>query len=155
MRYPLNLAGYVVNRVEVETAGLFSGPKLLQNGVPAPKGASRAQFVLRRDDGMETTAQLRTQFLDPVPQVFVDNQLVRLAPPFRWYEWAGVALPFLLIAAGGALGGALGGLAAFVNAQTLRSNLPAPIKVLVCLLTPVVALALFTVVAVALRSGRR
>ena len=124
MEYPLTLPGFEGRRLVVQTGGLFSGPKLMIDGKPAPKGPKRRQLVLRRDDGAEIIAQLRqSNFVDPVPQVIIDGQTITLADPLKWYHWLWAGLPFALVFVGGLLGALAGGLATYVNGRIFRSDL--------------------------------
>ena len=124
MEYPLTLPGFEGRRLVVQTGGLFSGSKLMIDGRPAPKGPKRRQLLLRRDDGAEVIAQLRTtNFVDPVPQVVIDGQTIALAEPLKWYHWLWAGLPLSLVFIGGLLGGISGGLATYVNGRIFRSDL--------------------------------
>lgn len=127
MRFALKAPGFEVKTIEIETAGFFTGVRLLQNGEPAPKGARRGTFALRRDDGGESTAKLRPSpfFVDPVPAVEIDGRRYEVVPPFRWYELVWLGLPLLLIFVGGAIGALVGVLAAGANATVFRSDRPA------------------------------
>jgi hypothetical protein len=94
------------------------------DGQPAQKGERRGQYRLRKTDGTEALAELRPRAtgLDPVPDVTIGGETFQLAPPLRWYEWAWILLPLLLLFVGGAVGAALGGAAAFQNAHLFRSG---------------------------------
>jgi hypothetical protein len=144
MRLKVEVAGFEGRAVEIE-AGLFR-KSLFVDGHPAPKGPKLGQYALRRNDGREVVAKWQAS-LDPAPQINVDGQTFRTAPPLRWYEWVAVGTPLVMIGIGGALGGLLGGLAAMVNAQIVRSQLPAPIRYAAC--AGVIALAFGTYVLVA------
>ena len=75
MRYPVPVEGFRQRPVELETAGLLSGARLLQNGEPAAKGPKRGSFTLIRDDGTEVIARVRPSFLvDPVPAIQIGDQ---------------------------------------------------------------------------------
>lgn len=155
MRYPLNAAGFAPGRLEVETAGLLTAARLFQDGALAPKGAGRNQFSLRRDDGTEAIAQLHGQLLDPIPQVRVDDERIRLAPPFAWYEWLLAGLPLLLLASG-ALGGVLGGLFVVLNGRILRAaRVPFAGRAAACVISFVLAGLIYGIVATLIGPVRR
>ena len=155
MRYPLNASGFAPGRLEVETTGLLTAARLFQDGALAPKGPGRNQFSLRRDDGTEAVAQLHGQLLDPIPQVRVDDERIRLAPPFAWYEWLLAGLPLLLLT-GGALGGVLGGLFVVLNGRILRAaRIPLAGRAIACLASFGVAVVIYLIIAILLGLGRR
>lgn len=129
MNYPINLHGFEGQRIEVQSAGLLAGPKLLVNGQPAAKGPKRGQMSLRRDDGREVVAAWKLQFMGlDVPQLTVDGQTITVAEPLPWYVWAWSALPILLLFIGGALGGIAGAVGFSINTSIFRSSWPAVVK---------------------------
>ena len=79
------------------------------------KGAKRGEYLIQRDDGSEAIAKLKYRFLDPVPNVVVDEAEIKVVEPLQWYQWLWAGLPILLVFGGGALGGALGFLAANIR----------------------------------------
>jgi hypothetical protein len=123
MRYPVQLEGISAPKIEVETPSAFQGAKVLINGQPAPKGKKRGEYLLRRDDGRESTIQLKSFFLDPVPQVVWAGNTIRLAEALTWYQWAWSAVPIILVFLGGAIGGAVGSIGVTLNVQILRSEM--------------------------------
>lgn len=123
MQYPVPVEGFDRKRLLVETPGFFSSARLMLDGQPAPKGPKRGEYLLHRDDGTEVTAKLKNLFLDPIPQVVIDNQVTQIVEPLRWYQWLWAGLPILLIFSGGALGGALGFVAISFNTRIFRSDL--------------------------------
>jgi hypothetical protein len=72
---------------------------------------------------VEVPAKFKGVLLDPVPQVVIDGQVIRVVEPLRWYQWIWAGLPILLIFGGGAIGGALGFLATSVNTRIFRSEM--------------------------------
>jgi len=131
VRYPVPVEGFRQRPVELETAGLLSGARLLQNGEPAAKGPKRGSFTLIRDDGTEVIARVRPSFLvDPVPAIQIGDQQVRVVRAFQWYEIAWLGLPILLVFVGGAIGAGGGFAAAIVNASIMRSDRPAVLRYL-------------------------
>jgi hypothetical protein len=71
--------------LEVLAPGFFSGPRLLVDGEPAPKGPKRGQMLLRRDDGSQVIATWKPRFLD-LTQLVVDGQALNIIEPLKWYE---------------------------------------------------------------------
>ena len=141
MSYPVKLPGFEGQEIVVEPAGFFSGPRLLVNGQPAPKGKGRGEMLVRRNDGKDVVFSFRNNFLD-VPALVVDGKPYELVVPLKWYEWAWNALPILLIFTGGALGALIGILAMSFNLKVFRSSENALLKYL---LTGVVGVGAFVV----------
>lgn len=129
MLYSVALEGFEGRDVAVELAGVFSVPKILIDGEQAPKGEKAGDFVLRRNDGREAVARLRTtNFVDPVPQLIVDDRSHQLVEPLKWYQWIWGGLPILLLVSGGALGGLLGSIGLFINSRLFRSGMNPVLK---------------------------
>ena len=88
MSYTAKIEGLENQNIEAKVS-FWSGPKLLVNGEPAPKGTRRGEMVLQRNDGKQVTARWKTQFLGlDVPQLTVDGKTVYLVEPLKWYQWA-------------------------------------------------------------------
>ena len=123
MQYPVQAEGFEGRKLILEIPGFFSSAKLWIDGQLAPKGPKKGLFLLRRLDGTEATAKFRNQFLDPVPQLVIDNETIKVVEPLRWYQWIWAGLPVLLIFIGGALGAILGFLATSINTRIFRSEI--------------------------------
>ena len=150
MRYPVAAPGFALHPVELETGGLWRGARLLQDGVPVPRGRARGTFAPRRDDGGEGTARLVASpfVIDPVPRVEIDGRRLDVVRPLRWYELVWVALPILLVFLGGALGALVGGVAAAVNARILRTDQPLGARYLLSAGVTLFAVAVYGVLAI-------
>lgn len=122
MQYSVPLQGVEVSQVKVELPGLFSGAKLVVNGMPAPKAAKRGEYIIHRDDGSQMTARLKNKFLDPVPDVVINGETIKIVDPLKWYQWIWAGLPILLIFVGGLLGAGLGLVATSINTRIFRSD---------------------------------
>lgn len=141
MQFPVNVPDFEGRELVYEVAGVLSAGSLLLDGVPAPKGPKRGQFLLRRADGTDALAQFKAgNFFDPIPQIVVEGVTFVIAPPLKWYQWLWGGLPFLLIITGGAIGGLFGGLAFGVNGRVFRSKLSGAAQYLVTILVSVLAL---------------
>jgi len=140
MKYKANIEGFEGQNIEVNV-GFWSGPKLLVNGEPAPKGDKRNEMLLQRNDVRQVIATWKPQLLGfDVPQLVVEGKVVSLVKPLKWYQWAWGGLPVLLAFAGGALG-AITGLVAFsINAKVFRSELHDVLKYIVSGLYSITAL---------------
>ena len=144
----MNAAGFEGRQFFLQSASLFSSPKLLIDGSPAPKGPKRGQFLLYRNDGREVIAQLRGQFVDPVPKVIIDGETLQLVEPFKWYEWVWLCLPLVLLFLGGAIGGFIGGLTAAINGYIFRSITNSALRFILTGAVSGAAVVLYLVIAV-------
>ena len=89
MAYPVSIAGFEDQTIEIVPPGLLSSPKLLVNGQPAPRGPGNSQLALRRSDGTEVVATWKPQMLGfDVPQLSVEGKTFSAVPPLSRYEWA-------------------------------------------------------------------
>ena len=128
MQHYVPAEGFEGRQLVVESAGLFSGPRLMLDGRPASKGPKRGQLLLRRNDGVDVIAQLRGVFVDPIPQVTVDGKRIKIAEPLPWYVWVWSGLPIVLLFMGGALGAGLGMAAMMINGRIFRTNVHGALK---------------------------
>lgn len=123
MQIPFELDGFEGHELAVQASSWFSGPKLLMDGRPAPKGPKRNLYLLQRSDGIKQLIQLKQVFIDPVPQVVVEGEVIQLVEPLSVYQWIWSALPVVLILFGGAIGGAIGGATFWINTRIFRSEM--------------------------------
>lgn len=99
MKYQINLRGFEGQTIEIQSPGLLTGAKLFVNGEPAPRGAKRGQMILRRNDGKDVIVQFKGFFLD-VPDLLVDDEVLQVVEPLKWYEWIWNCLPLLIVIGG-------------------------------------------------------
>lgn len=132
MQYPITVDGFDGQNIVVESAGMMSGPKLLVNGQPAPKGPRRGQFMLRKNDGSDVVAGWKAGLntMGGVPQLVVGDEVITITEPLKWYEIVWSALPLALIAFGGLIGALVGAIAFTVNSKIFRSEQSTAIKFL-------------------------
>ena len=147
MKYAVPLEGFEGQNIELQAAGLISGAKLLVNGEPAPKGKKRGEMLLRRNDGREVIAKFQNTFLD-VPKLKIDEQVIQVVEPLKWYEWAWNAIPLLIIFSGGAIPVLIGFIAFSINATLFRSQKTTLAKYGLTGLVSFAALIVFLIVAV-------
>lgn len=145
MQLQVNHPVFKTQRVAIETAGWFSGPKLVVNGAFAKK--QKGAYSVMSDAGTEVPVKLKYNFLDPIPKVTVAEDPVELAPPLKWYEYAWAGIPVLLIFTGGAIGGFVGALGACASGRVFRSDRSTVAKYGISLLITVGALIAFVVLA--------
>ena len=150
MSYPAKIEGFEYQNIEVQT-GFWTGPRLLVNGEPAPKGSKRGEMILRRDDGRQVTASWKPQFLGlDVPQLVVDGRTVQLVEPLKWYQWVWGGWPIVLLFVGGALGAIAGMLGAVINARIFRAEISEILKYVVTGVVSILAVLVYFVAAISL-----
>jgi hypothetical protein len=150
MSYPAKIEGFEYQNIEVQT-GFWTGPRLLVNGEPAPKGSKRGEMILRRDDGRQVNASWKPQFLGlDVPQLVVDGRTVQLVEPLKWYQWVWGGWPIVLLFVGGALGAIAGMLGAVINARIFRAEISEILKYVVTGVVSILAVLVYFVAAISL-----
>lgn len=121
MHYPLTVPGMEGHVIEVTMARLGRPPSLLIDGLSAPPGQEKGEYLIFRPDGTLTTVKLTGHLLDIVPKVSINGQSLMLTEPLQWYEWLLIALPLALVFLG--LPGILFGTAAAIgNLLIFRSG---------------------------------
>lgn len=151
MRHPISPEGFEGQTIEVQTAGMWAGPKLLVNGQPAAKGKKRGQMTLTNNYGQEVIAAWRPRFMGlEVPDLAVDGKIIQVTKPLPWYAWLWSGLPILLLFIGGALGAVVGVVAFTVNAGIFRSNRSTAVKFLITAGVSLLAAVIYFLLAVLL-----
>lgn len=151
MEIPIGQDRFVGRGLAVRTAGLFTGPRLIIDGAEA-KGRRR-RYVVRDNSGREVTIRLRTSYVDPIPKVEVDAQVLELARRLRWHEYAWMGLPILLSLGGGALGALVGMSAVYSSARIFRSERSDVSKYGLTALISVAAVFVFLVLALSIEAA--
>lgn len=152
MSITVSLEGFEGQNIEVKNS-FWTGPKLFVNGNPAPRGDKRGEMALQRNDGRQAVARWKPQILGlDVPQLLVDGKTVNLVEPLKWYQWLWSALPIVLVFIGGMWGAICGLVAFYLNGKVFRSQMNSVLKYVVTGVVSVVAVALYFIVAVYLRS---
>jgi hypothetical protein len=120
MQLEVTHPAFKTQRLAVETAGCFTGPKLIVNGAIAIK--HKGIYSVASDTGVQIPIKVKYNWLDPVPKIIVGDDSVELAPSLKWYEYVWGGIPIVLVFVGGALGGFVGALGACANGRIFRSN---------------------------------
>jgi hypothetical protein len=148
MNHPIKLPGFESQTIEVQPAGFLSGPQLLVNGQPAPKGPQRGQLLLRRNDGREVIATWKPQALGfDLPQLVVDGQNIQIVEPLKITEWIWGGLPVFLIFIGGFLGALAGVIAFTINIRVFRSDMNILLKFLLTGVISALAVVVYFIAA--------
>jgi hypothetical protein len=120
MQIPIHHPKFEGMTVELVKKGLFSPPGVVVDGTSLnPK---ESVHTVKTVDGASVTIEMRGSLIDPLPKLTVDGETYLLAPALRWYEWMWLAMPILLVFAGGAIGGGIGGVAFYGNLLIFRSS---------------------------------
>ena len=120
MEIPINIEKFEGRGLALRTASFFSGPKLIIDGSPVRREQRR--YLLRNNIGEEVEFKIKSNLLDPIPKLEVAGHLHELASPLKWYEYAWMGLPIMLVFTGGALGALFGLTAVYSSARIFRSN---------------------------------
>jgi hypothetical protein len=151
MEYPIvGVPGFEGRTILLKPAGLFNNVKLIVDNEVMKPTKWGGKYTLRRTDGTEVQARLRSNLVDPIPQLEVDKKMYLAVKPLPWYQLVWSAIPILLFFAGGAIGAIIGLLAAYANTRIFRSELQAVLKYVVTGLVTIAALVIVLILAVLL-----
>ena len=120
MEIPIQAKGFEGRRFSVQTAGMFSSPKLLIDGTPAKQ--EKGRYLLRDNAGNQVQAKLLYNHIDPIPKVEIAGNVIQLVRSLTWYEYAWGGWPILLLLHGGAIGAMCGAWATWSNVRIFRGN---------------------------------
>lgn len=126
--------------VMVRTAGIFTSAKLIING-DIIKGKNNKYEL-----GNGTVIELKHKFADPIPDVFIDNVKIEIAPAINGFAYIWAALPIVLLFIGGALGGLIGALATYLNFRIFRNTKNTAQKYIFTFLITLSAVLLFIII---------
>jgi hypothetical protein len=147
MSYKVGIEGFKGQYIEVKTS-FWSGPRLVVNGVPAPKGGKRGEMLLQRNDGRQVIARWKPQFVGlDVPQLIVDDKVINLLEPLRWYQWIWGGLPIALVFIGGALG-AIAVIGFTINTKVFRTEMNSVLKYVITGVVSVLAVVAYFIAAI-------
>lgn len=107
-------------KLTVETAGWFHGPRLLLNGTIVP--IQKKRYTVKADSGVEISIQLKYNYLDPIPKIKIAEEIVELANPLKWYEYMWMGIPIVLVVSGTAIGGLLGIMGGNASGRVFRNE---------------------------------
>ncbi|MBU6260415.1 MAG: hypothetical protein KGO01_18535 [Burkholderiales bacterium] len=150
MKYDIHHPLFQRQRLSLTPGTVFRGAKLFLNGAPAKR--SMGKYLVKNDAGEDTPIRIVSNFVDPVPAIKIGTDTVRLLPALKWYEYAWIGIPVLLLFIGGALGAGLGVAAAYSNSRVFRSDRGSAAKYLLTGVTTLGALLLFVILVAVLRT---
>lgn len=140
-------------QLSLKPAGMFRTATLMLNGIPVKR--SKGVYPVRDDAGAAVAIKLKANFIDAVPVILIGTDEVRLVSQLRWFEYAWIGLPVVLIFAGGAVGGGIGAFAALSSSRIFRSEFGTGTKYFLTGLVTLAAFVIFVVFAVAIRLAFR
>jgi hypothetical protein len=131
-------------RLAVKTGGIFSDPILLVDGKPV-RAAKDGTFTVLGEDAAPVKIRLLNRGLDLIPDVKVEDEIVVLRKPLRWFDYAWCLLPILLflVAIPGPLSGILGAFVTYFNLRLFRTIRSPIAHYIVVALVSVASLALY------------
>jgi len=147
MEFPVQHPRFQQQRLAVRKAGVFSGEKVVLNGQVIER--RQGVYTVTDDTGAAVPVKLKQRFYDPIPNVLIDQEVVRLVEPLKPIEYVWGWAPIALMVLGGAIGGAIGGGVGYVNACVFRSTMGTAQKFLVTALLSCLAVVLYLVAAIA------
>jgi len=144
MDIPVDHESFRTRRLAVRTATLWKSARVLVDGAAA--SGKGLKYEVDDDNGRRRTVVLKPLFVDPVPRLQIDSEpLIEVARPLRWYEWAWMASPMLLVVAGGGVGALFGILAVWTSTRVFRSERGTFSKYLLSAIASSVATLLFII----------
>ena len=143
MQLEVQHPAFKAQRLTVEAAGTFHGPRLLLNGALVKK--QKGRYTVTSDSGVETTIQLKYNFLDPIPKIKIGEEMSEIVSSLKWYEYVWIGIPIVLVFSGGAIGGLCGAVAANASGRVFRSDRSSLAKYALSALVTVGAVVAFVV----------
>jgi hypothetical protein len=143
---PITCAGFEGRALSLQPAGLWKGATILCDGVPAPRKGRT--FTLTNNRGEPVTLKFAGNLFDL--RIDAGGAILRPYPPMPWWGYGLIVLPFALAGVGGLVGGLIGAAAGMTNRQILRTQQPAGLRILYCVLVIAGATVIWLVVAVVL-----
>lgn len=145
MKIPVTHHKLQPGTVSLQSAGWIRGPQLLVHDQPAQKQGKQYIVPGRK---RKVKIKLKGRFLDPVPNLIINNEKVEVVRSLTWYEYLWMALPILLVFQGGALGGIMGFMAAHTNARIFRSERGVASKFILSGFVSVAAVVIYFILAI-------
>jgi hypothetical protein len=146
-KYAIRIPGFEDHQIVLKTAS-FARSKLLYDGEVIQKEKGSKSVALTSVGGLIAKIEMRPSILDPLPQVWVDNEKLNIAPPIKWYQWVWISVPLIALIVLGTFVGAIFGIPAMLlNIQIFRSRLSVVLKYVYSLLLTLVAVILYMITA--------
>ncbi|MBM2824632.1 MAG: hypothetical protein HW402_296 [Dehalococcoidales bacterium] len=153
MQYKISLEGFEGQDVKVQTSGLFSGPKLLVNGLKASVGKKSGEMILLRNDGKQVQCKWKSRGLGfDIPLLDVEGKIIQVAQPLKWFVWVWCCLPIVLVFVGGMMGSSIGAVATLGNITIFRSDANGFLKFIFTAVVSILAVVVFAFGVALLRS---
>ena len=120
MDIEISHSGFIGRGLILRQAGFFSGPKLFIDASEIKK--QKGIYNLKDNAGNSVELKIKSNGIDPIPQLFINGEKLEIARPLFWYEYLWMGLPIVLVFAGGGLGALFGMIAIYSSARIFRSD---------------------------------
>jgi hypothetical protein len=141
MDIPVPLKGFENRRLTVRAAGLLMGPKLFVDG--AQVTPCQRRYLLRNNAGQEIELKMKYYLFDPIPKIWVEGDVISLAPRLKVIEYAWLGFTAVLFFFGGIVGIFCAFWAIYFNFRVFRSRLPVFAKFVITGLISALALVAY------------
>ncbi len=148
MEYIINLPEIDKNELKLVVPNFFGKTKLYLNNVEVAKINNRYSINNGQDKPVVIT--LKNNYFDPIPTISVNDNLIQVAKPIKWYEYIWMGLPILLVLQGGLLGALIGLFALRLNISIFRNDKSAFFKYLTTLGVSLTFVIVFLAIAILL-----
>lgn len=122
MDIPLKIEPLKNENIVLRTTNLTKGLHLVKDGKPL-KRKRIFTYEYKDSSGNPMIIKLKSNFVDPIPKIIVNDKKYKIAPDLKWYEYAWIGLPVVLILQGGAIGGIIGGSFVCINGHIFRKKI--------------------------------
>lgn len=120
VEFPLIHPRFTSQQLALVAAGRFQGYALKLNGAAVAK--VNGSYTVLDDSGRPVALKIKLSAFDPVPQLRIDDEVVRLVRPLTWYEYIWLGFPMAVLMVGGPMFIVAGYPVAVLNSRILRSN---------------------------------
>ena len=120
--YPIEHESFAGRGFALRPPRPFGASVLVIDG--ADVSGKRGRYTVRDNAGNPVEIRLKRSGVDPVPKVVIGERTIQVARPLAWYEYGPLALSWVLIPLGGALGAVVGIVVSVISARILRSDRP-------------------------------
>jgi hypothetical protein len=118
--YKIEHAMFKNHQVYFTIQDVLRSPVILLDGkiIKSKKGSYELDF----DNSIIKVKLKRANFIDPIPKIDINGEMIEIAKPLKWHEYAWSGIPIVLLFIGGALGGFFGMLGTYLNVNMMRTD---------------------------------
>jgi hypothetical protein len=151
MRFAIHHPAFKSQRLSVQTALGLGGPKLLLNDEIVKR--QYGTYPMLSDSGSQFLAQMDVNWVDTIPVVKIGGKSISVAKPLRWFEYAWICVPLLLVFVGGMLGLIVGWGSAIFSTRIFRSDRSARTKYVLAAACSLMGVAVFFAVTAVMKAA--